>query len=72
MIFLLPLGFGCVAVLFFCFGSSAGLKWKALAGGLMGLSVILQFFYLDAVHYLVPLFIQIVVCMWMILYWKMP
>jgi hypothetical protein len=72
MIFFFPLIFGSVAVLFFCFGSSAGFKWKVVAGALLALSILLQFFYADAVPHLVPLFIQIVVCMWMIVYWKMP
>ena len=62
----------CVAVLFFCFGSSAGFKWKALAGGLMALSIILQFAYAGQVHHLVPFFIQVTIFLWMIVYWYTP
>jgi hypothetical protein len=62
----------CVAVLFFCFGSSVDFKWKALAGGLTALSLILQFACAGEVHHLVPFFIQVVIFLWMIVYWKMP
>jgi hypothetical protein len=70
MIFLFPLAFSIIGVLFFLAGD-VEIKWKVLAVTLVVVSVVLQFGFAGSVHFLIPLAIQIVVCGWMGLYWQM-
>lgn len=65
-------GIAVAGTLLFCLGTSAALKWKALAAGLMALSFVLQFGYPGVVPHIVPFLMQIFVCLWMVIYWKMP
>jgi hypothetical protein len=60
MIFLFPLIFSVVSVMFFLSSDVEG-KWKALATTMVVVSVGLQFGLVDYVHFLVPLAIQIIV-----------
>ncbi len=69
MIFLFPLIFSVVGVLFFL-SSEADAKWKLLAAAMLMTSVGLQFGLAAYVHFLVPLAIQIVICIWMAIFWQ--
>jgi hypothetical protein len=70
MIFLFPLALSVVGVLFFLV-ADVEWKWKFLAGTLLATSLVLQFVPDLNVHFLVPLGIQIVLCLWMGAYWKL-
>jgi hypothetical protein len=69
MIFLFPLAFSVIGVLFFLSSDVEG-KWKLLAAPMVVVSLGLQFGLADYVHFLVPLAIQIVVCIWMAIFWQ--
>lgn len=70
MIFLFPLVLSVVGVLFFL-TTDVDWYWMLLAAGLVALSLALQFLPPLDVHFLIPLGIQIVVCLWMAVYWKL-
>ena len=69
MIFLFPLIFSVVGVMFFL-SSDVDMKWKVLAAAMVIASVGLQFGFAEYVHFLVPLAIQIVICIWMAIFWQ--
>jgi hypothetical protein len=69
MIFLFPLIFSVVSVMFFLSSDAEG-KWKVLAATMVIASVGLQFGLAEHVHFFVPLAIQIVVCCWMAIFWQ--
>jgi hypothetical protein len=70
MMFFLPLVVSIIGtVCFVLFTDEAG-KWKALAAGLVVASLLMQFYPAWQTHFLVPLAIQVVVSIWMAIYWK--
>ena len=70
VIFLFPLIFGAVGALFYL-GADVAWHWKLIPLGLMALSVVLQFGLAADVHFLIPLAIQLLVCMWVGIYLQM-
>ncbi len=72
VVFLGPLIFSVVVSLFYL-TTEARWQWKTLALGLVALSVVMQFVpaIQQSSFFLVPLFIQIVVCIWMAIEFKM-
>jgi len=70
MVFYIPLGFSVAFVISFWL-MDEDLKWKVVATTLVAASLLMQFVPFLQVHPLVPLLIQIVVCIWMAIYWKM-
>lgn len=69
MIFLFPLILSVVGVMFFL-SSDVDTKWKLLAAAMVIASVGLQFGFAEYVHFLIPLAIQIVICIWMAIFWQ--
>ena len=70
VIFLGPLALSVVATLFYL-NSEESLVSKCIALALVGTSVFLQFGPWFDVHFLIPLALQLVVCIWMAIYWQM-
>ena len=68
VIFLGPLGLSSVATLFYLNSDAAGWS-KLLAAVLMAVSLILQFAV--PVPFLAPLAIQILLCIWITLYYQL-
>jgi hypothetical protein len=66
--FLLPLALSVISTGHFVLFTEEDWKWKLLAFGLVGTSLLLQFLH---VHFIIPLIIQVIVCVGMILYWKL-
>jgi len=69
MIFLFPLIFSVVGVLFFLNSDVDG-KWKIVAATMVLVSLGLQFGLAEHVHFLVPLAIQLFLCVWMAIFWQ--
>jgi hypothetical protein len=72
VVFLGPLILSVVGALFYL-TTEARWQWKSLALGLVALSVVMQFApaIRQSSFFLVPLFIQIIVCIWMAIEFKM-
>ena len=71
VIFLVPLVLSVVMTAVF-FMQDADWKAKAVAAGLVGVSIFLQFQPYWAVHFLIPLFLQLAVCIWLAIYFGLP
>ena len=67
MVFWLPLALSVISVGHYVVFTEENWKLKLLAFGAVGLSLALQ---LLQVHFVIPLIIQVLVCVWMIIYWK--
>jgi hypothetical protein len=67
-IFLFPLALSVVGAVFILFNEDFGPAAKTFAVLLAGGSIPLLF--VPAVHFLVPLAMQLVVCIWVALYWQ--
>ncbi len=68
MIFVLPLALSVISVGHYVLFTEEDWKPKLLAFGAVGLSLALQAF---RVHFVIPLILQVLVCSWMIIYWKL-
>jgi hypothetical protein len=68
MIFLFPLGLAIGRTVFILLNEDFGKVAKALALGLTGGSIVLFF---TPVHFLLPLAMQLIVCIWVAMYWQM-
>jgi hypothetical protein len=66
--FILPLALSVVGAGHFVLFTEEDWKWKALAFGMVGTSLLLSFLH---VHFVIPLILQVIVCVWMIIYWKL-
>ncbi|MGH7202801.1 MAG: hypothetical protein ACREJB_19500 [Planctomycetaceae bacterium] len=62
--------FSVVAAIVFL-SSDLAWYWEAAAVGLVGASGVLMFGPWD-VHFLVPFFMQLFVCLWAVFYYQMP
>ncbi len=69
--FFLPLVLGSIGSLYFMFLTEEDWKWKILAVGTMGVSMLLQFVPALQVHFVIPLVLQTLVSVWMVVYWKL-
>jgi hypothetical protein len=68
---LLPLVLSVVSSVYFVFFTEEDWKWKTLAGGTIILSLALQFVPALRVHFAIPLILQLLVAIWMVIYWKL-
>jgi hypothetical protein len=71
IIFLLPLALAIAATIYFLISEDIGLVGKIIAVALTGGSILLTFVPALQTHFLVPLAMQMIVCLWLALYWKM-
>ncbi len=71
IIFRLPLVLSVVGTGFFVFFTEEDWKWKSLMAALTVAALILQFGFMFKVHFLLPLALQIIVCVWTMIYWKL-
>ena len=69
MIFWLPLALSVVGTGYFLFLTEEDRKWKALMAALTVAALILQFGV--QVHFAIPVVIQVVVCVWVMIYFKL-
>ena len=69
MIFWLPVGLSVVGTGYFVFLTEEDRKWKALMAALTAAALIFQFGI--RVHFAIPLILQLIVCVWTIIYWKL-
>jgi hypothetical protein len=69
--FLLPMVLALVGTVFFIFFTEEDWKWKALAGGTVILSLLFQFVPALHVHFSIPPILQVLVAVWMVVYWKL-
>ena len=70
MIFLFPLVLSFVGTVFIVLSEDIGTLWKAVAVALTGGSLVLLFVPALRTHFLVPLAMQLIVCIWVALYWQ--
>ncbi|HEX7898828.1 MAG TPA: hypothetical protein VF950_13775 [Planctomycetota bacterium] len=70
-IFWLPLALSVVGTAYFLFFTEEDRKWKALMTALTVASLILQFGFTFQVHFAIPAVLQLIVCVWTIIYWKL-
>ena len=68
-IFLFPLAFAVAGTIFILINEDFGRVAKAVAVTLTGGSIALLF--VPAVHFLIPLAMQLLVCIWLALYFQM-
>ena len=71
VIFLFPLALSIAATIYFLISEDIGLVGKVIAVGLTGGSILLTFVPPLQTHFLVPLAMQMAVCLWLALYWQM-
>ena len=73
VIFWFPLALSVVGTAFYALYGDAGLIWKLIITGLTLAAVALQFLpgLRENVHFGVPLGMQIVVCLWVALYFQL-
>jgi hypothetical protein len=70
MLFVVPLVFSVAAVVYF-WTTDIDVKWKVVAAAVVTLSLCFQFVPPMKTHFLVPLIMQVLVCLWMIFHQKM-
>ena len=72
VIFWFPLALSVVGTVFYFLYGEVGLLWKLIMTGLTVASVVVQFApgLREQVHFGVPLGMQIVVCLWVALYFQ--
>jgi hypothetical protein len=72
VIFWFPLALGVVGTVFYFLYAEVGLFWKLIMTALTVSSVVLQFApAFSEVHFGVPLGMQLVVCLWVALYFQL-
>jgi len=71
MLFYIPTVFSIGAVFYFWYGSDMDLKWKVLVTALVLASIAFQVVPPVRTHFLVPLLMQVFVCLWMIFHQKL-
>ena len=71
VIFLFPLALAIAATIYFLISEDIGLVGKIIAVALTGGSILLTFVPPLQTHFLVPLAMQLAVCLWLALYWKL-
>jgi len=69
MIFLFPLVLSFIGTVLLL-NEDIGTLWKAVAVALTGGSLVLLFVPALRTHFLVPLAMQLIVCIWVALYWQ--
>jgi hypothetical protein len=69
VIFIFPLSLSFVGAIFFLF-TEISWFWKLFALGMVGTSIVLQFAPSLEIHFLVPLFMQLIICLWVGIYWQ--
>jgi hypothetical protein len=69
MIFWLPLALSVVGTAYFLFLTEEDKKWKALMAALTAAALVLQFGI--RIHFAIPVALQLIVCVWTIIYWKL-
>ena len=70
-IFWLPLALSVVGTAFFVFFTEEDWKWKSLMAVLTIVALVLQFGFMFQVHFAVPAVLQLIVCVWTVIYWKL-
>ena len=70
-VFYFPLVLSVVGTLFFLFCTDLDLKWKILAIGMTGISLLLQWVPQFEVHFLIPLILQALVSIWVVIYFQL-
>ena len=70
-IFWLPLALSVVGTGFFVFLTEENWKWKSLMTALTVVALVLQFGFMFKVHFLLPLALQLIVCVWTMIHWKL-
>ncbi len=70
-IFWLPLALSVVGTAYYLFFTEENWKLKALMTALTVASLVLQFVFMFKVHFLIPAGLQIIVCIWTMIYWKL-
>jgi hypothetical protein len=71
IIFLFPLALSIAATIYFLISEDIGPVGKVIAVLLTVGSIVFTFVPALQTHFLVPLAMQITVCLWLALYWKM-
>jgi hypothetical protein len=70
-IFWLPLALSVIGSGFFVFLTDEKWTLKSLMAGLTVAGLVLQFGLMFRVHFLIPLALQLIVCIWVMVYWKL-
>lgn len=71
VIFLFPLALSVVGTFFLLASDEVGIVGKVIAVLLTGTSIVLQFAFTFDVHFMVPLAMQLIVCIWVALFWQL-
>ena len=69
IVFWLPLALSVVGTGYFLFLTEEDRKWKALMAALTVAALIFQFGI--RIHFAIPIVLQLIVCVWTIIYWKL-